>query len=316
MTAPRILSVVCPVYNEEEVIERFYLELAAVLDGLRDRYASEILFVVDRSTDRSLAILKEIAARDPRVRILALSSRFGHQGSLVAGIDHAAGDAIVMLDSDLQHPPQLIPSMLDAFEGGCDIVYTVRRDSGVHPARRLTSHLFYRLLNRMSEVPIQESAADFRLVSRRVAEVFRTKLRERNPFLRGLVSWVGFRSVGIAFDARPRQGGRSKFSPARLFTFATHGVVSFSKRPLHAAVLVGSTFALFGLLLALQTLAQYFYLEHLPSGWTTLVILVSGFSGIQLIFLGIIGQYIGAIFDEVKGRPHYVIEEKVNFDGR
>lgn len=308
------LTVVCPVYNEEEIIERFYRELAAVLDSLRDRYESHVVFVVDRSTDGTLAILKSLAAQDPRVRILALSSRFGHQTSLLAGIDHADGDAIVMLDSDLQHPPELIPSMLDEFERGFDVVYTVRRDHEVPMLRRLTSRLFYRVVNTMSQVPIQESAADFRLISRRVADVFRNQLREQNPFLRGLVSWVGFRRVGITFDTRSRAAGRSKYSPGRLVAFATQGVVSFSKRPLHAAVVVGSAFALFGLLVALQTLVQWFYSQHLPSGWTTLVILISGFSGIQLIFLGIIGQYIGAIFDEVKGRPHYIIEEKVNVD--
>ncbi len=313
----RRLTVICPVFNEEEVIASFYEALRAVLDGIGDRYRATILFVVDRSSDATAEVLKGIAAADEAVRLLLLSSRFGHQHSLLAGIDHADADAdaIVMMDSDLQHPPELIPALLDEFERGFDIVYTVRRDSAaVGPFKRLTSKLFYRLINRMSEVPIHESAADFRLLSRRVADVFRDGIRERGLFLRGLVSWVGFRSTGVPFEVRARAGGESKYSLARMVRFAIEGVVSFSKRPLKAAIVVGLSFALFGLAHAVVTLVQYFFYSSLPSGWTTLVILISLMSGVQLTFLGIIGQYIGAIFDEVKGRPHYIVEEKVNFE--
>ena len=309
------LTVICPVYNEEEVIVSFYEVLHEVTAGLSDRYESNILFVVDRCTDRTLDILKAIATRDRSVQILALSSRFGHQMSLLAGIDHCHSDAVIMMDGDLQHPPSLIPVLLEKFEKGFDIVYTTRQDPPeIGFFKRLSSKLFYRTLNRISQIPIKESAADFRLVSRRVAEIFQKQIRERNQFLRGLFSWIGFRSVEVPFRAGTRLAGKSKYSFGRMVRFGTQGIVAFSKKPLQAAVIVGFIFAAIGLVNALITFVQFFATRSLPSGWTTLTILISMFSGVQLIFLGIIGEYIGAIFDEVKGRPHYIVEEKVNFD--
>lgn len=311
----KTLTVISPVYNEEEVITDFYIELTDVLEGITSRYDYKILFVVDRSRDRTWEILKSIAERDTRVQIVLLSSRFGHQMSLLAGIDHSNSDVIVMLDSDLQHPPALIPDMLMKYEQGYDIVYTIRRDvPEIGFFKRFSSKLFYKLINKISQIPIDESAADFRLISHRVAEVFRKKIRERNQFLRGLFSWVGFRSIGIPFHVRKRRSGRSKYSISRLIQFGLEGVVSFSKKPLKAAVYVGLSFAILSFIFAFVSLIQYFIYDSLPSGWTTIVMLISISSGVQLIFLGIVGEYIGAIFDEVKGRPHYIVEEKVNFE--
>jgi polyisoprenyl-phosphate glycosyltransferase len=309
----RTLTVISPVYNEAEVIESFFQALSKELDGLKKQYDSRILFVVDRSSDGTLDILKRIAAADGSVGILALSSRFGHQMSLLAGIDHADSDAVLMMDSDLQHSPSLIPTLLDRFEQGYDIVYTIREDEQeLGLLKRLSARLFYRLLNSLSKIPINESAADFRLISRRVVRVFQIQIRERNQFLRGLFSWVGFRTVGVPFRVRTRPAGKSKYSLGRLFRFGMHGIVSFSKRPLQAATVVGFIFATFGFTNAVVTLVQYFLYSSIPSGWTTLTILISLFSGVQLIFLGIIGEYLGAIFDEVKARPHYIVEEKIN----
>ncbi|MEQ9000830.1 MAG: glycosyltransferase family 2 protein [Coleofasciculus sp. B1-GNL1-01] len=311
----KTLTIISPVYNEEEVINDFYTELRGVLAGLSPRYDSKILFVVDRSSDASFEILKSIAEQDKAVQILLMSSRFGHQMSLLAGIDHSDSDVLIMLDSDLQHPPSLIPKMLMKYEQGYDIVYTIRQDSkDISIFKRLTSKLFYKIINKLSDVPINESAADFRLISNRVAKTFKHKIRERNQFLRGLFSWVGFRSTSIYFQVRKRRAGRSKYSLNRMIQFGLEGVVSFSKKPLKAAIITGFIFALFGFIYALISVVQYFIYASLPSGWTTLVFLVSIFSGVQLIFLGIIGEYIGAIFDEVKGRPHYIIEDKVNFN--
>ncbi len=309
----KTLAVICPVYNEAEVIGEFHAALAAVLATLQDRYDWTVTYVLDRSPDATLSILKKIAAVEPRVRVLSLSARFGHQMSLVAGMDHCDADAVVMLDSDLQHPPGLIPALLAEFEKGIDIVYTIREDAGgAGLFKRLTSRLFYKFVNTLSHIPIQESAADYRLISRRVAAVFKTQIRERNQFLRGLFSWVGFSRVGVPFAVRRRGGGRSKYSLRRLLRFAFEGITSFSRRPLQAAILVGFLFALGGLALAVVTAFQYFFLAKLPPGWATLVVLMALFNGIQLIFLGIIGEYIGSIFDEVKGRPLYIVEEKVN----
>ncbi len=311
----KTLTVVCPIYNEEEVIESFYDELSGVLQKLGDAYEAKTLFVADRCTDGTLDVLKRIAQKDKSLRIISLSSRFGHQMSLLAGIDHCNSDAVIMMDCDLQHPPALIPEMLKKFEDGYDIVYTIRGDAPeIGFLKRVSSRVFYRIINRISQVPINESAADFRLISRRVVEVFQKQIRERNQFMRGLFSWVGFSNMGIPFRVQQRRAGKSKYSLGRMMRFGMQGIVSFSKRPLQAAVVAGFVFASFGLFFALVTFIQYFIYSSLPSGWTTLTILISMFSGVQLIFLGIIGEYIGAIFDEVKGRPHYIIEETINFN--
>jgi glycosyltransferase involved in cell wall biosynthesis len=313
----KTLTVVCPVYNEEAVIEPFYIELKAVLRTLESRFVSRIMFVVDRSQDHTLSILKRIASVDPAVQILGMSSRFGHQMSLLAGIDYADADAVIMMDSDLQHPPSLIPTLLAEFENGCEIVHTVRQDSAdVSWFKRTTSRLFYRMINRISDVQIMENAADFRLISRRVADVFRTKIRERNQFLRGLCGWVGFRSAAVPFRVNRRPAGATKYSIRRMVRFGIDGVVSFSKSPLQAATIFGFVFAVFGFGLALLTIVQALRGMRFPSGWATLIVLIAIFSGTQLICMGIIGEYLGAIFDEVKHRPHYLVEEMVNVEAR
>lgn len=310
----RTLTVVCPVHNEAEVVELFYETLKGVLDEVRDRYDATILFVDDGSDDDSLQILMRIASSNPSVRILSLSARFGHQMALVAGMDHCTADAVVLMDSDLQHPPELIPRLLERFEEGYDVVWTIRTDAGgTSRFRRLTSRLFYRLINRLGDVEMQASSADFRLVSRRVVEVFQTQIRERNQFLRGLFAWVGFPGVGVPFTAGKRAGGQSKYSLSRMVRFAVDGIVSFSKAPLQAAIYAGALVALAGLGFAVVIVIDFFLSRDYPPGWATLAILVIVFSGIQLLFLGIVGAYIGAIFDEVKGRPHYIVQERVNF---
>jgi len=311
--ATRTLTVVCPVYDEQEVIAAFGAELRRVLESVADRWSATVLFVVDRGTDRTLEILKGIAAGDPSVRILALSARFGHQMSLLAGLDHCDADAVVMMDSDLQHPPSLIPELLAGFDRGYDIVYTVREDSPEVPVlKRLSSRWFYRLINSISDTPVNENAADFRLVSRRVVEVFQRQIRERNQFLRGLFGWVGFPSLAVPFRVGRRAAGRTKYSVRRMVRFGLDGVVSFSKTPLQAATYVGFAFGALGFLYALVTLVQFLLYRAFPSGWATIIILISIFSGTQLVFLGILGEYLGAIFDEVKARPHYIVEERVN----
>jgi dolichol-phosphate mannosyltransferase len=306
------------VYNEEEVILDFHAELVKVVDGLYPRFLSEIIYVVDRGTDRTFDLLSGVAAGDRRVKILALSTRFGHQMSLLAGIDHARGDAVVMLDSDLEHPPGLIPQMIERWEQGYEIVVTTRESSPKGFLKRQSSKLFYRVLNRISNVPMTENSPDFRLISGRVARVFKEQIRERNQFLRGLFSWVGFNRTSLGYADQMRTKGKTKYTVSRLLRFAISGIISFSKRPLQWAVLTGFLFAAFGFGLALVTLIQFLFVgrQLLPAGWTTLVVIISVFSGVHLIFLGIIGEYIGAIFDEVKARPHYIVDRAVNFHDR
>jgi glycosyltransferase involved in cell wall biosynthesis len=308
------LTVVSPVFNEEEVIVAFYERTMAVLRGLAGRYDSTLLFVLDRSSDRTLDLLRDIALRDPQAQVIALSSRFGHQMSLLAGVDHAEdADAIVMMDSDLQHPPEIIPQLLAAYEKGHDVVYTVRVESqGVGAFRRTAGRTFYRTLSYLSQVPIEENTADFRLISRRVATLLRGRIRERNMFLRGLLSWIGFNQARIDYAAAPRAGGHSKYSLPRMMALATAAILSFSTKPLHMSIFLGLGFAAASLLLVLFTVVEFFRDNAIPSGWTTIVTLLLLFSGVQLIVMGILGAYIGGIYEEVKGRPHYIVDEMIN----
>lgn len=309
----RRLTVIAPAFNEEEVIGEFYARTKAVLDAIPG-YESRMLFVLDRSSDRTLEILKSIASKDPAVAVIALSSRFGHQMSLLAGIDHARdADVLVMMDSDLQHPPETIRDMLAAHEDGNDIVYTVRLDTaGASSLRKAAGNAFYRLLSYLSRVPIHENAADFRLVSRRVADVIRRDIRERNMFLRGLFSWVGFNQKAVEFNAAARAGGASKYTLARMLGLATAAILSFSTKPLQVGIVAGLTVAALSVLLMAFTLVEYFVDKSIPSGWTTLAMLILIFSSVQLFVMGILGAYIGGIYEEVKQRPHYIVDEAMN----
>ncbi|MFZ1829631.1 MAG: glycosyltransferase family 2 protein [Candidatus Competibacteraceae bacterium] len=308
------LTVVTPVFNEEQVIAHFYARTRAVLDTLAE-VESHILFVVDRCTDNTLDVLREIIARDPRAKALALSSRFGHQMSLLAGIESACdADVIVMMDSDLQHPPELIPELLSQYRQGMDVVYTIRRETdGIGLIRRTLGNLFYRLMGTLSRVPINANAADFRLISRRVAQTLSTDFSERNMFLRGLFSWIGFRQVSVEFTAERRFAGESKYSLSQMLRLAMAGILSFSTRPLHFGIFLGVGFAALAFLYLIVSVVTYFVNQSIPSGWTTLVALSLLFSGVQLIVLGIMGAYIGGIYEEVKGRPRYIIEEEINY---
>ena len=303
-----------PVFDEEDVIGRFYEETARVLSELGGRFDTHLLFVVDRCNDSTLDIIKGIEAKDPRVQVIGMSSRFGHQMSLLAGIDHAVdADAIVMMDSDLQHPPELIHKLVACYEKGNDIVFTIRKDAehtGI--LRRTLNRIFYRMLGYLSQTPINENAADFRLISRRVGDLLRSEIRERNMFLRGLLSWIGFNQVGIEYVSNNMVAGQSKYSLSRLFSFGVAGVLSFSTKPLKISILFGFGFALLGFLLGVFMVYKYFVDDAIPSGWTTTVTLLLFFSGVQLIFVWILGAYIGGIYEEVKKRPHYIIDEKIN----
>ena len=306
------LTVVTPVFNEEQVIGHFHARTRDVLDSL-DAVDATILFVVDRCTDNTLNVLRGLVATDPKARIIALSSRFGHQMSLLAGIENALdSDAIIMMDSDLQHPPELIPELLEKFRRGSEVVYTVRRDTeDVGLVRKMTGNLFYRALGKLSQVPINANAADFRLISKRVARILSTDFQESNMFLRGLFSWIGFQQTGVEYVAEKRFAGQSKYSFSRMVQLATAGILSFSTKPLQIGIFVGIGFAALAFVLIIFAVIKYFLVQSIPDGWTTLVVLLLLFSGIQLIVLGIMGAYIGGIYEEVKRRPRYIIEEEI-----
>jgi dolichol-phosphate mannosyltransferase len=303
------VDVICPVFREAEGIHAFHNQLASVLDGLSDRYECCVIYVLDPSTDETELRLREICSRDPRVSTLVLSRRFGHQAALVAGLEHATGDAVIMLDSDGQHPPELIPELLSAYEAGADVVQAVRSDStSTHWLKRATSEAFYRMMSRLAAIDLQVGSADFRLLSRRVVDVFRHQLPERNPFIRGLTSWVGYTVTYVGFTSRERLAGRSKYSLRSLLEFAITGVTSFSKVPIRAAAVVGMVISALSVFYGIFTIVAYVSQRYVPPGWTSMVAALSFLGGLQLLFLGLIAEYVGQIFDEVKGRPRYLVD--------
>ncbi|MDF3034820.1 MAG: glycosyl transferase, family 2 [Paucimonas sp.] len=306
------LTVIAPVFNEEQVIAHFHARTHAVLDTLDDVDA-KILYVLDKCTDNTLEVLRNLANGDAKTRVIALSSRFGHQMSLLAGIENALdADAIVMMDSDLQHPPELIPELIGRYREGHDVVYTIRRDTeDAGLLRKAAGNLFYRVLRTLSKVPINANAADFRLISARVARCLASGFRERNMFLRGVFSWMGFKQSSVEYIAEKRFAGKSKYSFSRMMQLATAGILSFSTKPLQVGMFVGIGFAVLAFFFMLGAVVNYFIDQSLPSGWTTVVSLLLLFSGVQLIVLGTMGAYIGAIYEEVKGRPRYIIEEEI-----
>ncbi len=303
----RLLSVVAPVYNEEDLLEEFYGRVCAALDGLD----FELVLVDDGSTDGSTALLARLASVDPRVRVVYLSRNFGHQTALTAGLDHARGDAVVMLDADLQDPPELIPRMLDHWRTGCDVVYAVREErEGESRFKLVTASWFYRLFDKLAQVELQHNAGDFRLLDRKPLDAL-LAMRERSRFLRGMTVWVGYRQAAVPYKRDPRHAGETKYTLSKMIRFSLDALSSFSHRPLQLATLLGfmiSTLAFVAIpvVVALRLVGSY-----LP-GFGTVTIAVLLLGGIQLIAIGIIGEYVGRIYDEVKGRPLYLVRSRLN----
>ena len=309
-TSRQSLLVVAPVFNEEEILPRFVAEVLDQFDGLAAQYDARLLLVIDPGTDNTEERVREIVRSQERVSALFMSRRGGHQASLLAGLDYCFDDVCITMDADLQHPPSLIPQLLDLHRAGADIVQTIRLDTeDASLWKRTSSKAYYRLVNRISEVEFVESGADFRLMSQRVVEIFRTGLRERNPFIRGMVQWVGFPSATLPFRAPSRGAGSSKYSSARSLALGVSGVVSFSKTPLQLGLIAGGVVAGLAMIAAAFSVIAFFTSTSIPAGWTTLAVLIALLSAVQLLTIGVIGIYVGAVFDEVKGRPTYIVRE-------
>ena len=303
------LSVAIPLHNEEDVLPELLRRVGAVLDALPGG-PHEMVLVDDGSTDRTLELLEAAAARDPRVVVVAFSRNFGHQAALTAALEFVTGDATVMMDGDLQDAPETIPRFVERFREGYDVVYArrVRRKEGV--ILRLAYYLFYRFAARMSDTPLPVDAGDFGLLSSRVVEQLR-RTPERHRYLRGLRSWVGFRQTGIEVERLERFAGRSKYSPRKLFRLAFDGVFAFSIVPLRLAAVLGAATIALTLLFALYSLYAKLFHDRSPRGFTALVLLISFLSGVHLLFLGVIGEYVGRIYEEVKRRPPFVVGKVV-----
>ena len=306
------MSVVVPCYNEEAVIDETHRRLSGVLGRLGCPF--EIIYVNDGSRDRTLPKLKTLQSRFGYVRVLSFSRNFGHQMAVTAGIDHAVGDAVVLIDADLQDPPEVIVEMVQKWREGYDVIYGQRHARAGETAFKLaTAKLFYRLINRLSDVPIPVDTGDFRLMSRAVVDVIK-RMPERDRFIRGMVSWVGFRQCPIQYERAERYAGTSKYPLKKMMAFAADGILSFSIKPLHLATSVGFLASGLAFLGIIYALFLRLFTAYWVSGWTLMIISVLFLGGVQLICLGIIGEYIGRIYSATKRRPLYLVAEACGFD--
>ena len=304
----QLLSVVAPVYNEEGLIEVFYERVCGALEGV----PFELVLVDDGSSDGTLPILEGLAERDPRVKLVVLSRNFGHQTALTAGLDHAQGDAVVMLDADLQDPPELILQMLDHWRAGIDVVYAVREHrAGESHFKLATAAWFYRIFDWLTQVKLHHNSGDFRLLDRRALDAL-LSMRERDRFLRGMTVWVGFRQAAVAYRRDARYAGETKYTLPRMLRFSFDAIFSFSHKPLQLATFLGFLFSGLAFVAIPVVIILKILGSYLPGfGSITIMILLLG--GIQLITIGIIGEYVGRIYDEVKGRPLYLVQTRRNF---
>lgn len=306
MSAPAI-SVVCPAFNEEGNIREVVERVDRILAARSDHLPYEIIVVNDGSTDATLAAARDLIRHYPALRVINLARNFGHQLAATAGIDLARGDAVILIDSDLQDPPELIDAFVERWQRGYDVVYAVRRSrKGESSFKIATARWFYRLAQRLTNVTIPLDTGDFRLMSRRVADVLRQS-RERHRFLRGLTSWAGFKQIGVPYDRDARRSGKSKYSLSKMVRFALDGLTSFSEIPLRFATYLGFFVSCFSFVYALVILALKFAHRNTP-GYTSMMVAILFLGGVQLITIGILGEYVGRIYDQSKQRPLYVIE--------
>lgn len=302
------ISIVIPSYNEASNIDKLLASLNETINTLP--YSFKIIFVDDGSKDETVSKLKEIASQQDNVYYVELSRNFGHQNALKAGIDLAKSnsDAIISMDGDLQHPPQLIPELLAKWEEGYDVVYTIREeDASLSYFKNKSSKMFYGLMNQLSEVKFEPGTADFRLIDQKVAEIF-SDFTENELFIRGLINWVGFNQYAINYKPHARFSGESKYTLTKMIRFAIQGITSFSTRPLYLAIFLGMGLSAFAILFFLVYVFYSLYFGHVISGWASVITTIVFFGGLNLIVLGIIGMYIGKLFMQSKGRPNYLIK--------
>ncbi len=304
------LSLVLPIYNEEEVIPELHTRLQEFLKELE--LDAEVLFVNDGSKDKSMELLRGIAKDEPRYKILSFARNFGHQTAITAGVDYARGKAVVVMDADLQDPPSVVLKMVAKWKKGYDVVYAKRRSrAGESFFKLFTAKIFYRVFAAMIPIEVPLDTGDFRLMSRRVVIALR-ELRETHRFVRGMVSWVGFRQTAVLYDRPGRFAGETKYPLRKMLRFAADGITSFSVLPLRFATYLGMIISAMSVLYAIWAIVAHFALHITLPGWTATVVLISLLSAVQLLMIGILGEYVGRIYEEVKRRPLYVIGDRVN----
>ena len=306
------ISVVIPMYYEEEVANECYNRTKKVLNGL-ENYDHEIVFVNDGSKDKTLPILKEIATKDEKAKVISFSRNFGHQAAVTAGLKFVTGDCILIIDSDMQDPPELLVDMLKLWEDGNEVIYGKRKTrKGESKFKLMTAKMFYKILNNLSDVEIPKDTGDFRLVDRKVVDVINS-MPEHNKFLRGLFSWVGFKQEPIEYERQERFAGKTKYPLKKMLKLASDGIISFSTKPLKiiGGIGIASIFISF-ILLIYAILSYIFKWNNLASGWTSLMVAITFFAGVQLVSIWMISEYIARIYDDTKQRPEYIINEKIN----
>ena len=308
------ISVIIPMYYEEEVAEECYKRMTSVLQNI-ENYDYEIICINDGSRDKTLSILENLAIRDKRLKVLSFSRNFGHQCAVTAGLKYVTGDAIVIIDADLQDPPELIPEMLKLWEAGNDVIYGKRKTrDGESVFKLFTAKIFYKTLNALSDVEIPKDTGDFRLVDRKVVDTINS-LPEHNKFLRGLFSWVGYKQIPFQYERKERFAGKTKYPLKKMLKLASDGKISFSTKPLKIVGGLGILSIVISFILLIYALISYiFKLNNLSAGWTSLMLGITFFAGVQLLSLWIMSEYIARIYDESKNRPQYIIEKKINIE--
>lgn len=305
------ISIIVPVYNEEEAIKIFYDKITEVSAKMEADF--EYIFVNDGSKDKTLDLLQEMAQENEKVKIISLARNFGHQAAVTAGIRYVTGDAIVIIDADLQDPPELLPEMIALWEEGNEVIYGQRKSrKGESAFKLLTAKMFYTTLNALSDVEIPKDTGDFRLVDRKVIDVINS-LPEHNKFLRGLFSWVGFKQKAYYYERQERQAGKTKYPFRKMWKLASDGIISFSTKPLKIVGGLGILTIILSIGILIYSLASYaFNLNNLTPGWTSIMVAITLFSGVQLLSIWIISEYIARIYDEARNRPEYIIDKKIN----
>ena len=308
------ISVVIPMYFEEEVVSECYNRTKKILNSLNN-YEHEIVFVNDGSKDKTLEILANIAKNDMCVKILSFSRNFGHQAAVTAGLKYTTGDAVVIMDADLQDPPEVIIEMIKLWENGNEVIYAKRKSrEGESRFKLFTAKMFYKILNGLSDVNIPKDTGDFRLADRKVIDVINS-LPEHNKFLRGLFSWVGFKQTPLEYERKQRFAGKTKYPLKKMLKLASDGIISFSTKPLKILGAVGLISVIASVIILIYALISYiFNLNQLTAGWTSIMVTVTFLGGMQLLSIWLISEYIGKIYDESKGRPEYIIDKKINID--
>ena len=310
------ISVVIPMYYEEEVANECYTRMKKVLGDLKN-YEHELIFVNDGSKDKTLPILEEIAKKDDNVKVISFSRNFGHQAAVTAGLKKVTGDAVVIIDADLQDPPELIPEMLKLWEDGNEVIYGKRKTrEGESHFKLFTAKMFYKTLNALSDVEIPKDTGDFRLVDRKVVDTINS-LPEHNKFLRGVFSWVGYKQIPYEYERNERFAGTTKYPLKKMLKLASDGIIGFSTKPLKLVGALGIISIIISLIILIYALISFACkLNNLSSGWTSLMVAITFFAGVQLLSIWIMSEYVGRIYDETKKRPQYIIDKEINTNNK